>query len=127
MELRLTLSKLPWADGRPVQDPERRIRGEIQDMEVWMRDHLTAMSERIYGTARAPAVSGKELLLRHFRRADITRTGDVTVQEFADVWNNPEIGLRLMVPVLTKDIDTGNMVSVKVKATLKLNEALDLW
>jgi hypothetical protein len=34
MELRLTLSKLPWADGRPVQDPERRIRGELADMEV---------------------------------------------------------------------------------------------
>ena len=127
MDLRMTLSKLPWADGRPVQDPERRIRGELADMEMWMRDHLNTMAAQVCARSQAPAVYGKDLLLRAFRRADITRTGDVTVQEFADVWNNPETGLRLMVPVQTKDEESGNMVNVKVKADMKVADALDLW
>jgi hypothetical protein len=49
-------------------------------------------------------VSGRELLLRAFRRADTTRTGDATVQEFTDVWNNPESGLRLMAGAYTRPL-----------------------
>jgi len=127
MDLRLTLSKLPWADGRPVQDPERRIRGELADMEVWMRDHLNAMAAQVCARSQAPAVYGKDLILRAFRRADITRTGDCTVQEFADVWNNPETGLRLMVPVLMRDEESGNMVNVQVRTEMKVVDALNLW
>jgi hypothetical protein len=57
--------------------PERRIRGELADMEVWMRDHLNTMAAAVCARSQAPAVYGKDLLLRSFRRADITRTGRV--------------------------------------------------
>jgi hypothetical protein len=60
-------------------------------------------------------------------RVTTLRAGDVTVQEFADVWNNPETGLMLMVPVLMKDDESGNMVNVQVQADMKVADALDLW
>ena len=69
-----------------------------------MRDHLNAMAQQVCARSQSPAVSGRELLLRAFRRADTTRTGDATVQEFTDVWNNPESGLRLMAGAYTRPL-----------------------
>lgn len=67
---------------------------------MWMKDHLVRKAEYIYKTAHAPAISAKQLLLISFQRRDRYRTGDVTVAEFADVWNNPSNeGLHLMVPI----------------------------
>lgn len=124
--LRMSLASLPWADGRPVLDNERRIRGEVQDMEVWMRNHVLRIVEAIYDRAKAPAVTPKMVLFRAFQRADVTQTGDVTVQEFCDVWNSPDTGLHLMIPIQKFD-EMENLVDVKIKKTVKQADALALW
>lgn len=82
---------------------------------MWMRDHLIRKAQYIYRTAHAPAISPKQLLLISFQRRDQYRTGDVTVAEFADVWNSPsEEGLHLMVPIQKKDEESNQMVDVKL-------------
>jgi hypothetical protein len=47
-----------------------------------------AVMQRTYAECKAPATTNKSMLRRAFERMDVTRTGDVTVQEFADVWND---------------------------------------
>eukprot|EP00854_Cymbomonas_tetramitiformis_P018462 gene18462-22031_t len=95
--LRMSLASLPWADGRPVLDNERRIRGEVQDMEVWMRNHVLRIVEAIYDRAKAPALTPKM-----------------------------DTGLHLMVPIQKFD-EMENLVDVYIKKTVRQADALALW
>lgn len=80
-----------------------------------MRDHLIRKADYIYRTVHAPAISPKQLLLISFQRRDAYKTGDVTVAEFADVWNNPsKEGLHLMVPIQKFDASQNQMVDVRL-------------
>lgn len=77
-------------------DRERRIRSEVADMEHWMREHIRRIADRTYAECKAPATTNKSMLSRAFERMDVTRTGDVTVQEFADVWNDAVRKMRIV-------------------------------
>lgn len=61
---------------------------------MWMRNHLRRKARDIYERTHAPAVSDKQILQVAFLRKDSGRSGDVTVSEFAAVWNSDD-GLLL--------------------------------
>ena len=113
---------------RDGERPRPRARAAAQR---YMREHMEREAHRMYRSTHAPATSAKQLLLLAFQRFDKTRgggrerSGDVTVAEFAAVWNDPEEGLRLMVPVLKKE--GAKLKEVYIKADVPAAMALERY
>lgn len=128
--LRWALSKLPWLDGRPVRAPEQRIRVEVAETEAFMSEHVRRMSWEALKKNQAPSDPAKRILKRAFMRYEQRRhnneklglTGDVTVKEFTEVWN--ELGLKA--PVLRQCKDK-HFERVRIKRDVSDSEALSRW
>ncbi|GLC70429.1 hypothetical protein PLESTF_000972700 [Pleodorina starrii] len=80
-----------WKGGQAQRDMLMRL--AIGELEYMMRRHLKFMSDRACSAARAPSALEKDILRQAFWRVDPQRTGEVSIQQFLQVWQNV---LRLM-------------------------------
>lgn len=128
--LRWTLSKLPWLDGRPVMKPERRIRVEVAETEAYMAEHMRRKANAKLQANNAPVEPAKNMLLNAFKRMEderhggdkLGKTGDVTIREFAYVWNS----IGLLAPVRKKD-SSGQLMRVRIRNDVDPSDALSSW
>ena len=121
--LRSSLGTLPWSDGRPVLDPNRRMRVEVSEVEEEMREHLWRYCTAVRKKYKSPCISEYQYLTKVFSdydkakmpklegQAKVETTGDVSVREFLDIWNNE---IRLYRRQKLRDPESGILVCAKI-------------
>ena len=121
--LRSSLGTLPWSDGRPVLDPNRRMRVEVSEVEEEMREHLWRYCTAVRKKYKSPCISEYQYLTKVFSdydkakmpklegQAKVETTGDVSVREFLDIWNDE---IRLYRRQKLRDPESGILVCAKI-------------
>ncbi|KAK9820398.1 hypothetical protein WJX72_009942 [[Myrmecia] bisecta] len=70
------------------KNAEQCIRLAVQRVEDMMRRHLRFLSDQQCAAARAPSALVKDIMRQAFWRVDPKKTGEVSLQQFLQVWQN---------------------------------------